>query len=468
MQFYATLVAITLAVAIMALATWFKTRCVAFIVGFFFIYNWTLQGAWYLIRERMGYGGDGRFEYLYYKVFPVYLDTDYLWTLWFYGLFILSIGTAVLLKAHRGLRQPRLGPIRISHSRIIMVAAICSVTGFFIIKDALGTAADLNSSGYVIVSTLTPLWTVFQILNETSLVSLAVGFAIWLSGNKGIYITGDRRWFSGLIYLTMLVAVMGLNSFLGNRTTPLFSFTTMGLFYVANNKRINWPAVLLGGVVTVAVVILPGITRDEYKMKAMKGKSWGERILYLVTEGKSSVEALAAHISMYGSLHKHLPLTYGSSFVSLAASIIPHSLWPERPPEIYVHYATGVRAVEGQGYTIHHATAWYLNFGFAGVLAGGFLLGWIWAVLFNACGQAENRIRHFRRVFMTTAFWTFTGFIPTLLRVGPEGYKGLTIEALLIPAAVFTFASLRLALKNGRPIIAPLHTFENRTALLAR
>ncbi len=62
-----------------------------------------------------------------------------------------------------------------------------------------------------------------------------------------------------------------------------------------------------------------------------------------------SNEIFAAHFSMYGALHYHLPFTWGASAVNLVASAVPRLAWPNRPPDVYAYYVNGVGAMEGQG-----------------------------------------------------------------------------------------------------------------------
>jgi hypothetical protein len=54
--------------------------------------------------------------------------------------------------------------------------------------------------------------------------------------------------------------------------------------------------------------------------------------------------------------------------------------------------------------------------------------------------------------------WGFVAYIPPLIRAGLEGYKGLVIDALLVPTIVITLASYaaglrtRLAVRASRPV----------------
>ena len=97
-----------------------------------------------------------------------------------------------------------------------------------------------------------------------------------------------------------------------------------------------------------------------------------------------------------------------------------------------------------QGFSIHHATGWYLNFGLPGLLFGAVLWGWIWGRCFNAylCAEAtRDRGGRWRYAFAVMAPWGFVAYIPPLIRAGLEGYKGLVIEGLLVPMLVVSIAS---------------------------
>src|SRR3972149_7049067 len=112
-------------------------------------------------------------------------------------------------------------------------------------------------------------------------------------------------------------------------------------------------------------------------------------------------------------------------------------LGPSRPDSIYWYYANGVATVEGQGYTIHHAAGWYLNFGFPGVILGACLLGRVWAALYNNVARGALRQDATAwRMFCIVGFFTFTANLPTLIRLGPEGYKGILVDSFIAPMSI--------------------------------
>ena len=94
---------------------------------------------------------------------------------------------------------------------------------------------------------------------------------------------------------------------------------------------------------------------------------------------------------MYGVLAGNVEPRFGYSLYSLVCSVIPRVLWPDRPRDIYLYYSESVGAIQNQGYSLHHATGWYLNFGYAGVALGALVMGLVWAYCLNAHRRGRAR-----------------------------------------------------------------------------
>jgi hypothetical protein len=165
----------------------------------------------------------------------------------------------------------------------------------------------------------------------------------------------------------------------------------------------------------------------------------------------SSNEAYAAHFSMYGVLADHVEPKFGYSFYSLACSIVPRLFWPDRPEDIYNYYTESVGSIGGQGYSLHHATGWYLNFGYPGVALGGIALGLAWAYCLRARARIGAHSGLLFRLFAVVSPWLFVACLPPLVRAGPEAYKGLILESVLIPVGTLLFACRPK--KSSRPLV---------------
>ena len=129
--------------------------------------------------------------------------------------------------------------------------------------------------------------------------------------------------------------------------------------------------------------------------------------------------------------------------LSLALSAVPSVFWAGRPDTIYAHYAASLGLEAGQGYTIHHATGWYLNFGPLGVLLGGGVLGSLWGWLYRKTQSVGTPSASWRAASAVLAFAFFTGGLPQLIREGLEGYKTVLVYQIIAPAILVRFSRTR-------------------------
>jgi oligosaccharide repeat unit polymerase len=458
MEYYIVLTAATAIILVLAMFVSRKTKSIGFICGIGFLYYWSLYGAWGIISQRLGGGQERSYNYLYYKVFPIDLDEYYFWTIIFYSVFIVFVEATVLYFAKpksqaQGSPPPR---IKISHYKILLVSAIAGVISYLFIKDMLATARDLNTSVHYLNPDTSRFYTLYQFFDRLAIVPLSLGLAVFFSGKDARYIVGKRT--PGLLigYVVMFLVIFAFNLVLGSRNTLLFALVSMGLLYMANALRPKKLLLICGAVLGLAGVLTVGVLRDSFKSRELADKSWGEKFAYVISDLASSNESVAAHLSMYGALRKDIPLTYGSSFVWLITSAVPSAVRAYRPQEVYEYYADSVGAIPGQGYTIHHATGWYLNFGVLGLIAGAIIFGWIWSTLYNRLEEIRRPRSHVNRVFTVVSFFVFTANIPILVRDGPEAYKAVLVETFLIPTLILYMASTRIVRKVNHLALVPV------------
>jgi hypothetical protein len=151
---------------------------------------------------------------------------------------------------------------------------------------------------------------------------------------------------------------------------------------------------------------------------------------------------------MYGVLATGAEPRFGYSLYSLVCSIVPRVLWPDRPRDIYLYYSESVGSIQNQGYSIHHATGWYLSFGHMGVVLGAMVMGLVWSWCLNAHQRIKSSNGLVFRIFATVSPWLFVACLPPLIRAGPEGYKGWVIEGVLIPVVTLLFSCRPKKLKK--------------------
>jgi len=226
---------------------------------------------------------------------------------------------------------------------------------------------------------------------------------------------------------------------LGNKNEVLSTLVVGVLAYLGLVRKPNW--IRAGLVLAAGLWMLYAI--DYFRAVPLAGlgeavHGRAEEATAVATFLTSSNEAYGAHFSMYGVLAAGVEPRFGYSLYSLVCSVIPRVLWPDRPPDIYLYYSESVGAMQDQGYSLHHATGWYLNFGYLGVALGAVVMGLIWAYCLNAHRRAGSGLLF--RLFGTVAPWLFVACLPPLIRAGPEGYKGFVIEGVLIPMGVLAFA----------------------------
>lgn len=463
MLHYLLLAVYTLLIVFLTWKIWKKTREIAFVIGIGLIYYWSLMGAWFIVYDELtGQKGKeiGLHYYHYFELlFPVHADNLYYIVCALYALFIVGVQLTILYFAKpykaSGAGDPK--PVRINHLLLIGICVGAAAISFALVWKEILTAAKFGESIYIVTRMQPGRWFTFhQLLNQAAVVALYIGLIAYISGDRSRFITGGRSRWLLLAYAVAVILVEGYLLLLGNKREILFGGILGAIFYINNVRyRINVKALSI----FIVIILIPLIFNDGLR-------SYSPKFLtrYFDTSGLEfkrtkefeysgftmknttlsflfSNEMFCAHFSMYGVLSHHVPLTYGSSLVSLGASMVPHALWKDRPEEIYYYYAREVHAVEGQGYTIHHATGWYLNFGVIGVLLGAFLMGWLWAQLHNRHLVFWKARFLFLRVLFVIGSAAFAAELPTVMRSGPEVYKALVFEALLLPAFIVFLAA---------------------------
>lgn len=453
MTYYLVLLVVTVCYLALALAVWQRTREIAFAIGLGFLYYWTLWGAWFIVYDLRGGDSGMQYQYFFYKMFPLHLDTDYFWTLILYSLFLLTIQVVLLCMLRSTRKEPPLKPIVIFHGKMLLLAGVAGVVSYLIVRNSFSAAASLGVSGYQYVrndASISRWFTLHQLLNRTSLFTCMVGLSVYFAGRNAVYIAGAGRRWHLFTYLGLLAGLFAMNLFLGDRHELVSSFLAGGLFYLANDRRPK-KLLIFSALALVAVAVgIVGMTRGQAVAQAVSDLGVFQTVVTSLFTSLTSNEPFAAHMSMYGVLHKHVPITYGLSIVSFLLSLVPRAIWENRPGDIYVYYATSIGTIEGQGYTIHHATGWYLNFGVLGVVAGAIVVAWSWAKLWDVFRRSIDAQSHVSRVFRALGFWTFTASISGLIRSGPEGYKTVLLD-ISLPALIVVLAGVRLVMRYNRP-----------------
>jgi hypothetical protein len=418
-----------------------------------------LLGSWFIIFDELTGQAGKNFGLHYYHfaklMFPVHADTIYLLTLSYYACFIIIIQLSILFfaKSKSNTGENEIIPININHFLLISACVISAIISFLLVWREILTAAKFHQSIYVITRHRpSKFFTIHQLLNEISVIALYIGLISAISGSNSKFIYGDNRKTILILYIIAVALIEFYLLLLGNKREILFGGILAVIFYFNNiRSRVNLKVLSL----FLFIIILPLIFNDGFRsysptfltnyfdVSDIETPVFEKEIVYTeFTIKNSSIaflfsnEMFCSHFSMYGVLSKNIPLTYGSSLVSFFASLIPHDLWPGRPETIYDYYFKEINAEPGQGYTIHHSTGWYLNFGIWGIILGAMIFGFFWSWLYNRFRSLSKVRNNFLKILFMLGISAFTAQIPTLIRTGPEGYKVMIFEALLLPALI--------------------------------
>jgi hypothetical protein len=371
------------------------------------LYYWSLFWAWSLVYDLRGGDSGMHYQYLFEKMFPVDLNGDYFQALAYLGMFVIAVQVTLLWCLPASLLPKPLPADRlicISHRKLLLVCGLAGLVSYLLVRESLEFATSNNISAYLVTRGETDyevisLFTLHATLNRLALFPAVIGLAVLISGKNVRMVIGPGGPGTLLAYGMFLSAMFVFCLILGNKNELFVALVTGVLFYLANDLRPRKVLLLGVSVAAFAAVAFIDFVRGA-SLNDMHELVSTENVLDSFGRILSSNEAFASHMSTYGCLHYQVPLTYGSSFLSLLTSIVPRNFWPDRPLDIYAHYAASVQATAGQGYSIHHAAGWYLNFGLPGVLLGGTLLGWIWSQLFTAARQLEQYRSSAARLFL--------------------------------------------------------------------
>ncbi len=446
MEYYALLTVATVVIAVLAATLYRVRRDYGVLVGIAALYYWSLYGAWFVVFDKSSGDSSQSYWYLEKKMFPVALDRNYMLTLVLYAGFII-LTELTLLATVKGSRLREAPRFTLRHGPLLLIALLAAAGSFYLIYDKVAAAWALNTSAYGYTRHETDQWfTLHQELNRLVLTPCAIGFAMLMAG--GDRQSSGNRWFVNvqrrytLAGYAGMFGIMSVFTFvLGNKAEVFLALLVGGLAYLDSARRRKlWRLAL---VMTLAMAFLSSIDYFRSVPIAEMNAAVAERAPEAGDLGQaltSSAEAFAAHFSMYGVLARDTQPVYGYSLYALVCSAVPRVLWTDRPPDIYVYYAASVGAMPDQGYSIHHVTGWYLSFGYAGVAAGAILLGLTWAYFLNARHRLRPDSGMIARLFAVIGPWMFAACIPPLVRSGPEGYKGLLVDGVLIPMVALAFA----------------------------
>jgi hypothetical protein len=420
----------TAVLSALTIAVWARMRSVSVILGLLLIYYFSLYGSAFIIMEQLGIETGMRFKSLATKLIYPNLDTAYWLTMFGYFLFTVSVIGGLLGAARASPTKPK-EPIHIKFNFLTLatLAFIAQCTSLYLIKDHLVEIAIGNATGYEIFSSIETNWaySLSKALREIGTTAAFAGFGAYWATQQYTPEARSRLAVAGLL-LNILLAT-SLSIVTGDKHELLTSILAGIAAFSLLGGRFQFAQIVSLVSLSIAIFALIEGTRGT-GLLANNSDSLGESLITGMFDTITSNEAFAAHLSLYGIFKYDLPVHWGSGFVDFVLSIPPRFLGLPRPEGIYQIYVEGIFAKIGQGFTIHHAAAWYLNLSWLGFILGGLILGSLWGSAVDLARRSRRNEHSWQAVLAFAMPVAILGYLPSLLRAAIETYKGFTVFAL--------------------------------------
>lgn len=442
---YIVMYVITIYVVIVSYYLAKKTSSLIPVVPIAAMYYWSLYGVWSWIPMKLR----GERSYTEEALFAVNIDDYYLLSVVYYSLFIVIFTVyechmikkkSILYANRKELSQYYLQKInQLSSNKLYNIGIVFLLAAFiFMWFRDLATAFSSGQSAY-----------------QVSRWETGTGGAEYLSmflGHLFIYLTIPLVFVTGHnkkrnFYLIMIIIYYGMNFLLGNRSILLCSLVLGVIIYgeIYGLKKLFRLRNLVLGVGCLLLIQLISVVRG-LSINAILTGDFSFTIGDIFQSLAGSSEKEAAQVSMYGTLKKDVPFTFGSSVLFLISTIIPSFLGIPRPERVYTHYIEHtVPSGTDVGWTINHVTAWYINFGIIGIILGALLWGYTLKLLFQ---------RKSNYIYMYGAALFSSSAITMIRDGGIECYKGALLLNTIIPMLIvwFSFKKIRFVWgnKNGK------------------
>ncbi len=431
-------------------------------IASFILYYWGIAGAWILIPDQLS-NEKGKviglhYYYIFEKLFKVDVDWIYFQSILSYSLFIICFLT-ILLLAIRKFSFPKtfLSPNQLPQVNSIFIfttTVFLILVSAYVMRKELFFSVSFSKSIYLITrNSNNSLKSIHQLANNYIVFVPLYGMLILQNAPKKIY---DKIF----IYISVFLGI-GYLTALGNRHELVFSgifilFFLIKWFFekIITLKKI----IVVSCIITIPIILSdparaifpiiishiyhPNLAKEELDELNKINVYASDDVLIATSHALANVafsnELFFANFSMYGILKKNVAITNGTSIKILANSLLPKFIFHKKntQEDIYSYYARSVNAKPGQGYSIYNSAAWYLNFGWVGILLGAIVLMLFFYLGFWLRIQSEST----NNLFLKFAYFTFLFLLaaqfPSIVRSGPENIKSILFEALLIPMAI--------------------------------
>ena len=388
------------------------------------MYYWSLYGVWSWIPMKLSGGS----SYTEDALFPINIDGYYLQSVIYYSLFIV-VFSVFELHIVRERKRSREEQKTISENYISSINKLADRRWY-----GIGLAVLLLLFIYMWYRDLATAFSSGQSAYQVSRWETETGTAEYLSmflGNLFIalaipllFVTNRKR--KRTFYIAMVGIYYGMNFLLGNRSALLSGLVLAVIIFgeIYGLKRVFRLRNILLAVGCLFFIQVISIVRG-LSVSALVTGDFHVSIGDVFQSLTGSSEKDAAQVSMYCTLKKDVPFTYGKSILFLMSTVIPSFVGIERPERVYTHYIDHILPSGAEvGMTINHVTAWYINLGVIGIIIGALVWGYTLRFFF---------VRRSKFLYMFGAALFSAAAIPMIRDGGIECYKGCLLLGTIFP-----------------------------------
>lgn len=428
---YILLVLITAYVVGISIAIVRRTKSLVLVVPIAVMYFWSIYGAWSFIPLKLSRGS------VFYEdmMFPVNIDGNYFMMLFYYSLFIVVFCLFLYSHAKRPSLLNNMSNSQYFAYRETIESLAGSMRYNIVLYILLGVF--VLSSYQDIIAAMTSNMSAYSLSRFSSTVKN--GSLIQFCGDTFTYLaipilfSRNHRMRKNIVIFLFSVYFL-INFLLGNRNILLCDLVIAALLLsqMRGLKSVTKVKYIVIAVVVFTFIQFISFVRGNSVNDVLAGGqnfSFGEIFL----SATQSSEQYAAQMSMYGVEKFDVPITYGKGVLYFISTFIPQFVGIERPERMYHYYIQHtVHHSLDMGVTIHHATAWYLDFGVIGILLGALLWAYVLVYLYK---------RRARFLYLYGAIIFSAVSIQMIRDSGIESYKGGLILNTIIPMLAIYFCT---------------------------
>jgi hypothetical protein len=348
------------------------------------VYAYFFHG--YLIAMAYFAGFAGRVGYIF--GYPYYVSNNEVF--WHSFAFYCAFGLVYLVTVYwGGGRLPdydssvsQTPPLQLRASTLIVLALIAAMPFVFVYGDLILNAVRTGQSAYVEYKRdalgVGPLYALLQqsfMLSSMATVTVAVGLLGGARNHGAVQVVyGRSKLGQGVVVSCLLAALFVIALSLGDKTT--IASSVVYAVCLLPQRVLFLPRLLAG---TAALLI--GLNTINFLRHSEYADLGISQLLVMSAFDLVEHGEFVTTFSLYTMMNQDVPLIWGESLSTVAQTVVPSFIAPDRPASSYSLFADATGIVDETGWGISYPSDWYFNFGFLGVCAGAVVLGCFHSVL---------------------------------------------------------------------------------------